>query len=277
MFPARPGLARQSRQGRIRADEIRWLFVWESARAGARVVKEGLVLRTAKVKKQDGFHCLYCNATVSDSDVACSGCGRFFGSVTADMAAGTREDRKAGPSAVPTNRLKRAFRGHRQSYRLPVIVLAACVVLLAVMFRPRPGRNPVLPMPQSQRPAYELLEVREMPSGGVNRLSVVGLVHPETARDSIRAVLDWLLYSTLDEQNRSSRRSVRVIWAYVLTDSLAPKSSWSGMAIWADPSLPEPLKPAGIGGDAVKSGPVEYDLTNPAFPTTPGSRQRSNP
>ncbi len=111
-------------------------------------------------------------------------------------------------------------------------------------------------------PAHKVIETRDMPFQGVDRLSVAALVRPGLEQDSLRAVLDWMLYSVLDAHNRQGGRSIRVVWAYLLEDSLAPKSSWRAMAIWTDPKLPARLRPAGIGGDAVRDGPVEYDFTN---------------
>jgi hypothetical protein len=114
------------------------------------------------------------------------------------------------------------------------------------------------------QPDYRVREARNMPASRVDRITVVAVVRPGFADDSLRNALDWLLYSTLDESNRQKKRRVRVVWAYVVEHETTATANWRAMAIWHDPSLPEALKPAGPGGDVVKSGSVQYDFTNPA-------------
>jgi len=212
-------------------------------------------LTTTKVKKQDGYHCFYCNAGVEENAEHCNGCGRNFTKPKETPAPPRREK--------PADRVKQTFRSRRRSYWLPLIVLGACVVLLATILRPRSHPRPLLPEPTGARPQYQMITSQDLSTEDVDRLSIVGLVRPDMTDDSLRAVLDWMLYSALDEYNRKQKRAVRVIWAYLLDDSLSPKSSWRAMAIWADPKLAESLRPAGIGGDAVREGPVQYDFTNP--------------
>jgi hypothetical protein len=130
-------------------------------------------------------------------------------------------------------------------------------------------------------PAYRTLSVASVPSGRLERLNLVVLVRDGLPDDSVRDVLNWALYSTLEETNRKQKRSVRVIWAYAVESETLPVSRWRGMAIWADRRLPKDLVPAHSGGDAVWVGDAEYDMTNPVLvkpePSRSGAaaRQRS--
>lgn len=219
---------------------------------------------TAKVRRADGHHCFYCNASVGEDAVRCPGCGRSFVSPDADKTQRHQDTKRVGTEVGNRpDRVRLAFRRQHRSYWLMLIVLAASALLLSALFRPRGRARPLLERPAGPEPAYRTIETRDVPGPGVDRLSIVGLVGQDTPQESLRAVLDWMLYSALEEHNRRGKRSVRVVWAYVLDDSLAPRSGWRAMAIWTDPRLPDALRPAGIGGDAVEEKPVEYDFTNP--------------
>ncbi len=209
------------------------------------------------MKRSDGYYCFYCNARVDEEAEQCPKCGREF------SKPGERPKTKPAPLGT---RVRLATRGRQHGYRFAVIALLVVVVLLVVLFRPRKAGGPVLPEPTVSKPSYRIIETRDLPARGADRLSVVALVRPDMEQDSLRAVLDWVLHSMLDEHNRLGKRCLRVIWAYVLEDSTVLKSSWRAMAIWTDPKLPKGLRPAGIGGDAVKQGTVEYDFTNPVAP-----------
>ena len=218
-------------------------------------------MRTTKAKKQDGYHCFYCNARVEKDADRCPACGSSFVEP---------ETKPAAPNPKKsTDRVKRAFRSHRKNYWLPLAVLAVCVVLLVTLFRPRHRARPLLSEPSVPRPQYQVTEIRDLSNEDVNRLSVFGLVRPDMPDESLKAVLDWMLYSALDEHNRIQNRSVRVAWAYLLEDTASQKSGWQAMAVWTDPNLKESLKPARIGGDATSEGPVQYDFTNPILPNRP--------
>jgi hypothetical protein len=203
---------------------------------------------TVKVKRPDGLHCFNCNATVGETDGRCPKCGLEF--VTASV-----------PPPQP-DRIKRAFAARRSSSRLSVIIALAAAGLLAVILIPRRNRAPAFDPPAGPRPGFQVIETVNMAARGIGRLSVAALVRPGLTDDSLRLVLDWLIYSTLDSHNRQQKQTVRVVWAYLLEDSAAGKVNWRAMAIWTDPKLPERLRPAGMGGDATEQGSVEYDFTN---------------
>jgi len=113
-----------------------------------------------------------------------------------------------------------------------------------------------------------------MPAHGLDRMTVAALVRPGLGDSELRSVLDWLLYEVLDRHNRLKRRNIRVVWAYALEDSTRRASQWRAMAVWIDPRLEEERRPeaARVGGDAVRSGAVEYDFTNPA--SGPGADEK---
>lgn len=169
--------------------------------------------------------------------------------------------RGPGPSIGFADKWKQGTRS-RTRYWLVVAVLAVVGAVVLALFGSSRKQGALLPEPSVPKPEYVITEARELPSPGVERLSVVALVRPGTDRDSLRTVLDWMLYSTLDEYNHKRRRFVRVIWAYVLDNMAAAKSSWLAMAIWVDPKLGVARRPARIGGDALRVGPVEYGFTN---------------
>jgi hypothetical protein len=154
---------------------------------------------------------------------------------------------------------------------LTLIVLLAAVVILVVLFRPHRLVKPLLAGPVSPRPDFRVVETWDLVQQGIDRMSVVALVPESTGDSALRDVLDWTLYETLDRYNRRGDRYLRVVWAYVVEDSLASKTNWRAMAIWTDPKLDEARRPAGIGGDAVKAGSVEYDFTNNYRPGEPGT------
>lgn len=208
---------------------------------------------TSKVKKEDGFHCFYCNAVVDQDAAACPQCGREFG---------TRAERPKSAAAPIGARIRRANKDRRRGYRLAIIVLLVAAVLLAIMFRPRGGRKPGFPRPDSPRPEFVVLETWDSPVKGVDRMSVSVQADSGLGQEELRAVLDWALYLTIDRHNRLGNRKLRVVWAYVLDRADARRSDWIAMAIWVDPGLPESRHPAGIGGDATRIGAVEYDFTN---------------
>lgn len=208
---------------------------------------------TVKVRRDGEWRCFHCNARVAEDDSACPNCGREFGM---PEPGAKRPRRRLG------ERVHLAAAGRRRSYRLAVIVLLVAVVMLVALFRPRKPGRPVLPEPAGPAPAYQVLETRDLPANRVDRLSVIALVRPGLADDSLRRALDRLLYDTLDEHNRRGERYLRVVWAYLVEDSLARVTDWRAMAIWVDPALPETGRPAGNGGDAVAAGAVEYDFTN---------------
>jgi hypothetical protein len=208
---------------------------------------------TTKVKKEDGFHCFFCNAMVDEQATRCPNCGRDFGT-------GTERPKSAG--APIGARIRRANKDRRRGYRLAIIVLLAAAVLLAIMFRPRAGRKPVFQKPDVPRPEFVVLETWDSPTRGVDRMSVSVQVDSGPSRDELRAALEWALYTTIEQNNRLGTRKLRVVWAYALDRADAKRSDWVAMAIWVDPGLPEDRHPAGIGGDAVRIGAVEYDFTN---------------
>ncbi len=203
---------------------------------------------TVKVNRPDGLHCFNCNAPVGDAETRCPKCGLDFVTVAAPPRS--------------SDRVKRAFQSRRRSNRLPVIIALAAVGLLVVVLVPRRSRTPLLPEPAGPRPGFAVIETIDMAARGIGRLSVTALVRPGLTNDSLRSVLDWLIYSTVDARNRRAGGNVRVVWAYLLEDSSAGKVNWRAMAIWTDPKLPERLRPAGMGGDAVKQDATEYDFTN---------------
>ncbi|MEO0085729.1 MAG: hypothetical protein ABIK37_03765 [candidate division WOR-3 bacterium] len=106
-----------------------------------------------------------------------------------------------------------------------------------------------------------------MPANGVGRLTVAALVRPGMSDDDLRIAMDWVLHDVLERHNRIGHGAIRVVWVYMLEDSTQSISQWRAMAVWVDPRLPEPARPAAsrIGGDAVRSGDVEYDFTNPVI------------
>ena len=210
-------------------------------------------MATVKVKRSDGYHCFHCNARVDENAEQCPGCGRRLAEPD---AASKGKTRRLG------EKVRLATRSRTRSYRLAIIVLLVAVVVLVVLFRPRKSVKPVLPRPAAAMPEYQVIETWNLPARNLDRMSVVGLVSPGMEQESLRAVLDWMLYSMLDEHNRQGERCLRVIWAYVLDDSIARKSGWEAMAIWVDPKLPRSQRPARTGGDALSEGPIEYDFTN---------------
>jgi len=202
---------------------------------------------TIKVKRPDGLHCFNCNSPVGEADVRCPKCGLEF----------------VAPAAPPphSDRIKRAFAARRRSNRMTIVIALAAVGLLVVLLVPRRAAVPELEPPAGPRPGFRVTETIDMSARGIGRASVAALVRPDMPEESLRLALDWLIYDT-----RAAKPGTRVVWAYLLTDSLAGKVNWRALAIWNDPKLPERLRPAGVGGDARKLGSTEYDFTNTVQP-----------
>ena len=211
------------------------------------------LMATFKVRKPDGLHCFNCNASVDADASRCPKCGREFDASPA-----------SAPAQGASERVKRVFESRRRGSRMMVIVALAAVGILAVLLVPRRSKGVTVERPAGARPDYRLVETRDMAAHGIDRLSVTALVREGMTADSLRQVLDWLLYETLERSNRKERRNVRVVWAYVVEDTVSGTVDWRAMAIWSDPKLPRTLAPAGIGGDAARDGAVEHDFTNPS-------------
>lgn len=172
------------------------------------------------------------------------------------------------------DRLGRRIRGsHSRTYWLSVLVIAALGAVLAMLWPVRRSR-PLLVQPSVPRPDFRVTRVTDMSANRVERLSLAVLVRPGMPAETLEAALSWALFSVLDEYNRQRKHRVRIIWAYAIEDTTVPLSHWRAMAIWADSELPESLKPAHSGGDAVRVGPVEYDFTNP-LPLNQSVRRQS--
>lgn len=158
----------------------------------------------------------------------------------------------------------RSGRG-RGRYWLFVLVLAGVGALVLVIAPPRrPGM--VLPEPGGPAPAVRVLETRAMPLGSVERLTVRAQVEPGLPDSLLRRTLDHVLFAALDSANGRARGRVRVVWAYLVESESAKAVDWRAMAIWTDSTLAKSLRPAGIGGDAIKEQGTEYDFTNPVRP-----------
>lgn len=153
----------------------------------------------------------------------------------------------------------------RSRYWLFVLVLSVVGAGLLLISPPRrPGLVP--PEPAEPGPQWRLLETIEQPLGSIERLTVRAVVPAGLSDSALQLALDRLLYTTLEMANRRQRRRVRVVWAYLVESDSARPMQWRAMAIWTDPGLSRSLRPAGIGGDAVRIGNTEYDFTNPVGP-----------
>lgn len=150
----------------------------------------------------------------------------------------------------------------RSRYWLIVAVLATVGAGLLLLAPPRPA-GITLPEPAGTGPEVRVLDTRQQPLGGVERLSVRALVAPGLTDSVLRVALDRVLYGVLDEANGKRKRRVRVVWAYLVESETARPMQWRAMAIWTDTTLARSLRPAGNGGDAVRERGVEYDFTNP--------------
>ena len=169
------------------------------------------------------------------------------------------------PERTLADRLGRQIRGSRsRAYWLSVLVMAAVGAAVAMLWPVRRDR-PLLSQPVAPRPHFRVVEVTDVSTSRVERLNLAVLIRPGMPNETLQAALNWALHSVLDEYNRQRKHRVRTIWAYAVEDSALPLSHWRGMAIWADPKLPESVQPAHSGGDAVKVGSVEYDFTNPVL------------
>lgn len=162
-----------------------------------------------------------------------------------------------------TERMKMSWR--RQNYWLTVVILTVIGGTMMLLVPNRKRVFSTLPRPETSPPDYKILWVKETPIEGKEGLTVGGLIKPGLNSNDLRIVLDWVLFSVLDDYNRIKRRNIRVIWAYLYEDAGAGLANWRAMAVWVDPKLPKKHHPtaARIGGDAIKKGPVEYDFTNP--------------
>jgi hypothetical protein len=207
---------------------------------------------TVKVRRDDGFHCFHCNARVEESAERCPGCGREF--------AGPGAPLPRRPGAIG-ERVRAANRERRRSYRLAVVVLAALAVVSGLVVGRR-AKKPMLPAPSLPEVAFAVQRRADQNIGRYERQSVFARVRPGLPDDSLRAALDWLLYRVVNTRNATRRGNLRVVWAYLYETDSGPVTGWRAMAIWQAPGLPAVARPAGIGGDAVKAGDVEYDFTN---------------
>jgi hypothetical protein len=174
-------------------------------------------------------------------------------------------------------RLKDGMRYRRSgSYWLFLVGLGVLGAILMLVIPARRDR-PLIPEPTVPRPRYQVFATEEKPGNRLERLNVALLVPPDMPNDTLKAALNWALFSTLDEQNRVRRRTVRVVWLYALTDTSLALARWRAMAIWADPKLPPALVPAHSGGDAVREGDTEYDFTNPVVSAETATAPGPNP
>lgn len=161
----------------------------------------------------------------------------------------------------------RGIRGahRRRNYWISVVSLVGLAILSGLIFGPSlRSKQIVLPCPEPPSPAYQLMALKEVQVNKLKGLTVLAQTTHST-KDSLRRVMDWILYSVVNDYNRRRRQQIRVVWIYLYKDSVDKLAQWKAMAIWIDPTLPEVFWPeaARIGGDAVKIGAVEYDFTNP--------------
>lgn len=167
------------------------------------------------------------------------------------------------PEQSIAERLGRGIRRTRTREYWLVLLVTAAVGAGVMVLLPTRAERPVLCRPVVPRSDYLLFKVSDVSGSGIERLNLSVLVRPGLPNETLAAALNWAVYSALDEYNRQKRRRVRVIWAYAVEDSGLPLARWRAMAIWADPKLPQSRQPARSGGDAVRSGAIEYDFTNP--------------
>jgi RNA polymerase subunit RPABC4/transcription elongation factor Spt4 len=226
-------------------------------------------MQTIKVRRDGEQYCFHCNARVTADARQCPGCGREFRDPTAERPAPQEK------TLAERMKLQAGWRRTGRGYWRAVVVFGLLGVVLLVV-RPSRRQGPVLAQPSGLRPEYGLLETREMPVRGLDRLTVILQVGPGRSEPELASVLDWALFEALDRYNGQMRKNVRVVWLYALEDTSQPVSRWRAMAIWTDPKLPESARPAGIGGDSRKAGAVEYDFTNPTDLTARGRGQEAN-
>jgi hypothetical protein len=179
-----------------------------------------------------------------------------------------REAERSAPDA-PTlsERIRAQVRSERRFGYWQVAAVLAAVGALALFF-PGRGRRPAgvwLKQPGSSMPEYRTLEYEDISLRDVERMNVVVRVSQGMGEDSLRAALEWALFTALDEHNRRQKAHYQVVWAYALDDATASKGRWRAMAVWVDPRLSPALAPATarLGGDAQRQGDIEYDFTNP--------------
>ncbi len=124
----------------------------------------------------------------------------------------------------------------------------------------------LLPKPPVTPPTvYKILWIKEMPLKGQEGLTVAGLVESGLDNETLRLVLDWILFTVLEDYHKVRKRAIKAVWTYLYEDTNASLANWRAMAVWVDPKLPRKSLPsaARIGGDAIQKGAVEYDFTNP--------------
>jgi hypothetical protein len=213
-------------------------------------------MATIKARRDGALHCFHCDTVVTEVDRVCPNCGREFKEPD--------HDRPEYPGITLTERMKRqaGWRASGRGYWRIVVLLGLLGVVLLVV-RPSRKQGPVLAQPAGFRPDFTLLDAREMPVKGMDRLTLVLQAKAGQGEDELKAAFDWALYEALDRFNLKGRKNVRVVWLYAVESAAEPVSRWRAMAIWTDPKLPESARPAGIGGDSRKAGSVEYDFTNP--------------
>lgn len=212
-----------------------------------------------KVERDDGPHCFNCNARVEREAARCPGCGAEFAEPARDPAPGPR------PGLAERIRARSNRSIGRAAFWRAVAVLGLLALVMLVLRPPRRA-GPVPEPPAAPRPEFSVRRVDRQPTRGHGRLSIYIDAPKGLADEGLRAVIDWALYDALAEHNREQRENVRVAWLYLYDRPETAPSQWRAMAIWTDPALPAPARPSGIGGDAVKTGAMQYDFTNTVNP-----------
>lgn len=175
---------------------------------------------------------------------------------------------KTGGKERPSvsKRLREAIRSeHRLRYWPAVAVLG--VLGFAALFVPRlRPAGALLSEPRTSRPEFTVLAGEDVSLGSIERRNVLVLVSPLADDSTLRNIFDWVLYESLLEFNQRQRKHLQVVWVYALDDSLASLGEWRAMAVWVDPRLPEGKRPSTtrLGEDAITSGSIQYDFTNPS-------------
>ncbi|MGQ9678653.1 MAG: hypothetical protein ACUVUD_05165 [bacterium] len=164
-----------------------------------------------------------------------------------------------------SDRIRRARKPQqRHNYWISVIMLAGVAILSNLIFVPGSRNKEVaLPPPHVSPPVYKLLAIKKVQVNKIKALTVLAQSH-HSNKDSLKGVMDWILYSVITDYNQRKREQIRAVWVYIYQDSVERLAQWKAMAVWVDSTLPSALKPAAarIGGDRIKIGAVEYDFTN---------------